>query len=380
MPSMPDPLPPRTGPLRDLRVLEFAGIGPAPFAVMMLADMGAEVVRIERPSVVSPERGATLRGRRLLALDLRNEAGHAQAMALARQADVLVEGFRPGVMEGLGLGPEALLQAAPRLVYARMTGWGQNGPRAHTAGHDIDYIAIAGALHAIGPDEAPSVPLNLVGDYGGGALYLVAGILAALHEAGCSGRGQVIDSAICDGTVSLLSLMHGLRAKGRWHDARKSNVLDGAAPFYRSYRCADGLHVAVGAIEPGFYRQWRERAGLLDDPLFDDPRDRTQWPAQCAAAERLFASRDRAHWLARFEGSDACVAPVHSLADSLVDEHLVARGAFVEVEGTLQPAPAPRFSRTASAARPSTRVDDAQALIADWTRPGGAYAPGPIRP
>jgi alpha-methylacyl-CoA racemase len=357
-----------SGPLAGLRVVEFAGLGPAPFAAMMLADMGADVVRIERPvNRQTLERGAVLRGRQLLALDLRRPNALVQAASLVAQADVLVEGYRPGVMERLGLGPQPMQSANARLVYARMTGWGQTGPRALTAGHDIDYIAITGALHAVGPEDQPVVPLNLVGDYGGGALYLVVGILAALHAARASGRGQVVDAAICDGTVSLLSLMHGLLQGQRWTDRRHSNTLDGAAPFYRSYRCSDGEFLAVGAIEPQFYAELRERAGLSDS-LFDRQLDRTLWPAQTAAMAAVFAARSRSEWLRIFEGSDACVAPVLSLGDSKFEPHLVARGAFVDVGGEEQPAPAPRFSQTPSTARASIVVPEAAAILDRWAR------------
>ena len=356
----------RAGPLADLRVIEFAGLGPAPFAAMMLADMGAEVVRIERPANTQIlERGAVLRGRQCLALDLRQPEALAQAAALVARSDVLIEGYRPGAMERLGLGPEPMHAGNPRLVYARMTGWGQIGPRAQTAGHDIDYIAITGALHAMGSAGQPAPPLNLVGDYGGGALYLVVGVLAALHTARVTGRGQVVDAAICDGTVSLLSLMHGLLQSQRWTDRRHSNTLDGAAPFYRTYRCRDGEFIAVGAIEPQFYAELRERAGLTD-PLFAPQLDRKMWPAQAEALAAVFASRSRSEWLAIFEGSDACVAPVLSLGDSRSDPHLVARGAFVDVGGEAQPAPAPRFSSTPSAARVSVAEPNAQAVLERW--------------
>jgi len=362
---MIEPMKGRQGPLRGLRVVEFAGLGPAPFACMMLADMGASVVSIERPGHASPEAGATLRGRERLALDLRTQEGCRTATDLLAHADVSIEGFRPGVMERLGLGPASMLARNPALIYARMTGWGQEGPRSAEAGHDIGYVALAGGLHPIGPAEEPSVPLNLVGDYGAGALYLVAGVLAALHEAGRTGRGQVVDAAICDGVVSMLSLMHGLRAAGRWHDRRRSNVLDGAAPFYRTYRCADGLHIAVGAIEPAFYAEFRERAGLTD-ALFDRQHDRSLWPEQARVVAQVFAQRPRAQWLAAFAGSDACVTPVNDLAGSQADPHLAARGAFVTVQGELQPAPAPRFSASPSLARPSARVSDPARLLAAW--------------
>ncbi len=352
------------GPLAGLRVVEFAGLGPVSFAAMLFADMGARVVRIERPGAPGPERGATLRGRERLALDLRSAPGLQAARDVLRHADVLFEGFRPGVMERLGLGPDTVLALNPRIVFGRMTGWGQQGPRSQEAGHDIGYLAVAGALHAIGPAQAPSVPLNVVGDYGGGALYLAMGALAALHAARQSGRGQVVDAAICDGTVSLLSLVHGLRAASRWNDQRQSNVLDGGAPYYRTYCCADGLHLAVGAIEPQFHAAFCARLGLC--PQAFAQQDRARWPEQARALEALFAGAPRAHWEALLAGSDACVAPVNDLAASVRDPHLQARQAFVRVDGELQPAPAPRFSASPSKARPAECIARVDAWLADW--------------
>lgn len=355
------------GPLRGVRVVEFAGLGPVSFTAMLLADMGARVVRIQRPGAVEMERGATMRGRQRLELDLRSAEGLATARELLRHADIAIEGFRPGVMERLGLGAAELFALQPALVFGRMTGWGQEGPRSQQAGHDIDYLAVSGALHTIGPAEGPSVPLNLVGDYGGGALYLAVGVLAALHEAGRTGSGQVVDAAICDGTVSLLSLIHGLRAASRWRDERQANVLDGAAPYYRSYRCADGLHLAVGAIEPQFYAEFCARLDL--DPVAFAQRDRGRWPEQARALEALFVREPRAHWEGVFESSDACVVPVNGLAASTRDPHLVARKAFVELEGELQPAPAPRFSHSPSVPRPTRHVVADAHWLADWARP-----------
>ncbi|MGE4335015.1 MAG: CaiB/BaiF CoA transferase family protein [Pigmentiphaga sp.] len=355
----------RQGPLTGVRVLEFTGLGPAPFAAMLLADLGADVVRIERSEAQPFGRGATARGRQIITLDLQDAVDRDHALALAARADVLIEGFRPGVMERLGLGPDTLLQRNPSLVYGRMTGWGQSGPRAHTAGHDINYIAITGALHAIGPTDEPNVPLNLVGDYGGGALYLAMGILAALLESRRSGLGQTIDCAICDGTVSMMSLMIDLLQAGRWTDARASNVLDGAAPYYRNYRCADHKFIAVGAIEPKFFALLLERLELTDDPLFAEQNNKNHWAAQRAAMQQVFARRPRAEWLQRFEGSDACVAPVNSLVESFSDPHLKARKAFITVDDQRQPAPAPRFSRTPAEARPH-RVCTVQDILAAW--------------
>lgn len=367
--------PARSGPLRGMRILEVGGIGPGPFAGMMLADMGAQVVRIERADAPIQERGPTARGRQLLDLDLKDAAACEKVKALAARSDVLIEGFRPGVMERLGLGPQVLCEANERLVYARMTGWGQSGPLAQTAGHDIDYIAITGALSAMGPaDREPPVPLNLVGDYGGGAMYLVAGILAACLEAQRSGRGQVVDAAICDGTVSMMSLFHQLRHEGRWHEGRGTNVLDGSAPFYRAYSCRDGLFLAVGAVEPQFYAQLRRIAGW-HEPLFDDQYNERLWPAMTERAQALMLARTRDEWMQLFEGSDACVAPVLSLEESLSHPHLQARGSFVEIDGLRQPAPAPRFSRTPSqalASERSTRIED---LITQWSQPCDARQP-----
>jgi alpha-methylacyl-CoA racemase len=352
------------GALQGLRVVEFAGLGPASFAAMLLADMGANVVRIVRPGHVEMEMGATIRGRTQLSIDLRVAEGRDSALQLLDAADVLIEGFRPGVMERLELGPDVVLSRNERLVYGRMTGWGQTGPRALTAGHDIDYIAITGALNAIG-NEDPAVPLNLIGDYGGGGLYLAMGILAAVLHSRAHGRGQVVDAAICDGTVSLLSLMHGLRHVSKWQDTRQSNVLDGAAPFYRTYRCRDGKHIAVGAIEPQFYKMLLEKLGI-DDVLFQRQHDRTLWPEQANYLRCLFAERDRDDWVSLFFGSDACVAPVNSLSESLTDSHLVARGAFVNLAGETQPGPAPRFTATPSSARASAQADNARDVLESW--------------
>lgn len=354
----------RTGPLQTLRVVEIAGLGPVTFAAMLLADMGAEVVRITRPGHIEMETGATLRGRTQSVLDLRSPEGRQAALDLLEHADVLLEGFRPGVMERLDLGPAAALARNPRLVYGRMTGWGQDGPRLSTAGHDINYVALTGALHAIGTGD-PVVPLNLVGDYGGGALYLAMGILAGVLRARACGTGQVVDCAICDGTVSLLSLMHGLRHAGRWKDSRQSNTLDGAAPYYRTYRCQDGKYVAVGAIEPPFYKLLLEQLGL-QGPLFADQHDTSRWQEQARVMQDLFGTRSRDEWAELFSGSDACVTPVNSLAESLQDTHLTSRQTFVDLSGEVQPAPAPRFSESPSSARPSQHADSVQQILERW--------------
>lgn len=375
----------RIGPLRDLKVVEFAGLGPAPFAAMMLSDMGADVVRIERGKKADDivRQGGptdiTGRGRRSVELDLKQAPDLAAARALIAAADVLVEGFRPGVMERIGLGPEESLAANPRLVYARMTGWGQDGPLARAAGHDINYIAVSGALASIGPkDGAPVPPLNLVGDYGGGALYLVAGILAARLEALSSGLGQVVDCAMVDGAVNMLALFHSLLAEGRWDDTRRgANLLDGGAPFYRTYECADGRHIAVGALEPQFYALLREKAGL-DDAAFDHQYAAEDWPAVHRKAEAIFRTRTRDAWCELLEGSDACVSPVLSLSEARAHPHIEARGSFVEVAGVAQPAPAPRFSRTPSAigSPPGTGRASAAEILESWRRPAQPQATG----
>lgn len=355
-----------SGPLHGMRILEIGGIGPTPFACMMLADMGAQVVRIERAGAPIRERGPTARGRIVQDLDLKDPSDRDRVQAMAKRCDVLVEGFRPGVMERLGLGPDTLCASNPKLVYARMTGWGQSGPLAARAGHDIDYIAITGALEAMGPAGGPpTVPLNLVGDYGGGALYLVVGILAACLEARSSGRGQVVDAAICDGAASMMSLFHQLRHEGQWHAHREANLLDGGAPFYRSYQCRDGRYLAVGALEPQFYAQLRRIAGW-DDSLFDEQFNQERWPAMTERAQAIMRKYTRDEWMQLFADTDACVAPVLSLEESLSHGHLQARGCFVELDGLTQPAPAPRFSRTPSHARSSVRSTSIDDLISRW--------------
>jgi alpha-methylacyl-CoA racemase len=354
------------GPLRDIRVLEFAGLGPAPFAAMMLSDMGADVVRVDRPGGKRRPNDIVGRGRTSCELDLKNPDHIAQAVRLATRADVVLEGFRPGVMERLGLGPEPLLAANPKLVYARMTGWGQQGPLAAAAGHDINYIAIAGALGCIGSAGGPPVPpLNLVGDYGGGSMFLVVGVLAALHEARRTGSGQVVDCAICDGVLSLMSLFHTLSASQAWH-ARGTNQFDGGAHFYTTYECADGNYLAVGAGEAKFYATFREVLGL-NDAAFDDQRNREAWLALKQKVAAVMKTRSRDEWLAHFAGRDACVSPVLSIAESLQHPHVQARQSVVEHEGVAQSAPAPRFMRTPSAIQPSRRVQSVEELSALWS-------------
>ncbi|MBP2367635.1 CaiB/BaiF CoA transferase family protein [Pseudonocardia parietis] len=339
------------GPLAGRTILELAGIGPGPFACMTLADMGAEVIRIDRPSGpgIAPASGRAdilNRGKRSIVLDLKQPAGVQAVHTLAERADVLVEGYRPGVAERLGLGPEALWERNPKLVYGRMTGWGQDGPLAQAAGHDIGYIAVTGALGAIGDAGGPpQIPLNLVGDFGGGSMYLVSGILAALLEAERTGRGQVVDAAVVDGAAHLLAVIHSLLGSGRWEDRRGANLLDGGAPYYAVYETADGRYMAVGAIESKFYA---ELLRLLEiDPERAAPErqnDRDGWPQLRAVLAGTFASRTQAEWTAVFEGTDACVAPVVGLREAAAHPHVAARGSVVEVDGVLQPGPAPRFS------------------------------------
>ena len=363
-----------SGPLGGLRVVEFAGIGPGPFAAMLLADMGADVIRIVRPGGTDDDVDIVHRSRRSVALDLKSAAGREGALALLGAADALIEGFRPGVMERLGLGPEEVRACNRRLVYGRMTGWGQTGPLAHVAGHDINYIALAGALGSIGPAGAPPVPpLNLVGDYGGGALYLVVGLLAALREAERSGEGQVVDCAMVEGAASLLSLFWTLHAQGGWSGPRGANFLDGGAHYYGTYACADGRYIAVGAIEPQFYATLLRLLGI-DDPDFVAQNDRDRWPVLQEKLRRLFRQRSRDQWCALLEGTEACVAPVLALTEAPDHPHLAARGAFIELDGARQPAPAPRFSRTPSVARRTTRIELADALAGWGVRLSGQEA------
>ena len=336
------------GPLTGIRVVELAGLGPAPFACMLLAELGADVVKVDRVGSnslgVPAELDLLNRGRPSVVLDLKEQRGVETARRLVDSADVFVEGFRPGVAERLGLGPEDLFARRPALVYGRMTGWGQDGPLAQVAGHDIDYIALSGALHAIGPSERPAVPLNLVGDFGGGAMYLVVGVLAALVEARSSGRGQVVDAAIVDGSAHLMTMVHGLLNAGAWVDARESNLLDGRAPFYDLFETSDGRHMAVGPLEPAFYAELEERLELAE-PL-PDRNDVDAWPSLRRRLAETFGARTQAEWTTVFEGSDACVAPVLSMRAAADHPHLVARGTFDARPDGVQPAPAPRFSRT----------------------------------
>lgn len=355
------------GPLRGVRVLELAGMGPAPFCGMLLSDLGADVVRIDRPDAVYDRFMIETRGRRSVALDLKDRKGRETALCLAEKADLLIEGFRPGVMERLGLGPDVVLERNARLVYGRMTGWGQHGPYSGMAGHDINYIAITGALHSIGPAERPTPPLNLVGDFGGGALYLAVGLLAALRHAERTGEGQVIDCAMSDGTIGLMSLLYGHLARGTWRDARGANVIDGGSHFYNCYQCADGGWIALGAIEPQFYATLRTLAGA-DDPAFDAQLDEARWPGLKDRMAALVATRTRAEWTALLEGSDACFAPVMSMREAQHHPHNLAREAFTEVDGVAHPSPAPRFSRTPGAIQgpPIAAGDGGAAALRSW--------------
>lgn len=363
------------GPLAGLKIIEFAGIGPGPFAAMLFADMGAEVVRVERRGMA--RRPLSLlnagpfdvlnRGRRAIAIDLKRPGGVQVALRLVKQADALIEGFRPGVMERLGLGPDICLQCNPRLVYGRMTGWGQTGPLAHAAGHDINYVAISGALHAVGTPDQPLPPLNLVGDFGGGALMLAWGMLAALWEARESGQGQIVDAAMTDGAALLMGMFYGLKAGGLWSNERGSNLLDGGAPFYGTYACADGKYLAVGPIEPGFYRLFLEKSGIVD-PELAGQYDLSAWPDQRATLAAIFAQRPRDEWCALLEGTDACVSPVLDLDEAPLHPHNQARRTFVLIDDVLQPAPAPRLSRTPGAIRnpPPLPGQDTRAVLCDW--------------
>ncbi len=335
-----------------MRVVEMAGIGPAPLACMLLADLGADVVRVDRtgPSglglAMSPQHDVNARGRRSVALDLKQAAGRAAVLRLIAKADVLVEGFRPGVMEKLGLGPEPCLALNPALVYGRMTGFGQQGPLSNAAGHDINYIALTGVLDAIGPaGGGPLPPLNLTGDYGGGALYLAFGVMAALYERQRSGQGQVVDAAMVDGAASLASIFFGLRAAGNWSEPRGQNLLDGGAPFYGTYETADGRWVAIGPLEPKFFALLAQALGL-EDRFVKRQYDRRLWPEMRDAIATAFRQRTRDAWCDLLEGTDACFAPVLSFAEAPGHAHAAQRGAFVDVAGVVQPGPAPRFGRT----------------------------------
>ena len=358
------------GPLQGIRVIEIAGLGPGPFCAMLLADLGADVLRIERATgsgLFDPKFDLSNRGKRSVVLDLKKPEGVAAVLKLVESADILTEGFRPGVMERLGLGPDICLARNPKLVYGRMTGFGQTGPLAKVAGHDINYIAMSGALHAIGGADKPVPPLNLVGDFGGGALYLAFGLMAALIDAGRSGKGQVVDATMIDGAASLMTMMYGMAAAGSWDDRRYTNLVDGGAHFYDTYETADGRHVSIGSIEPQFYAELIRLAGL-DPAEFAAQNDKAEWPRMKARLVEVFKTKTRDEWCSLMEGSDVCFAPVLSMFEAPEHPHNRERGTFIEVDGVVQPGPAPRFSRTAPGRptpppAPGAHTDQG---LADW--------------
>ena len=370
------------GPLCGIRIVEIAGIGPGPFCAMMLADLGAEVLRVDRaerarlPRPDGPNLDLLNRGRRSVGVDLKSPAGVEVVLRLVEKADALIEGFRPGVMERLGLGPDVCLARNPNLVFGRMTGWGQDGPLAKAAGHDLNYIALTGALHAIGrADSPPPPPLNLVGDFGGGGLMLAYGILAALLERVRSGKGQVVDAAMVDGAAALMSIIFGAHASGWWRDERAANMLDGGAHFYDCYETKDGKYVSIGSIEPQFYAQLLELTGLKGESL-PHQMDRSSWPKLKERLAAIFKTRTRDEWCEVMEGTDVCFAPVLSLAEAPEHPHMKARDTFVEVEGVRQPGPAPRFSRTPGVIErpPAHAGEHTDEALADWGFPSGDVA------
>lgn len=366
-----------TGPLAGIRVIEMVGLGPCPFAAMMLADMGAEVIRIDRkitPGTANsyPSLGTKFdvlaRGRRSLALDLKQPEATETLLQLIAQADVLIEGFRPGVMERLGLGPDVCLQRNGRLVYGRVTGWGQTGPLAQAAGHDINYLALSGMLHAMGrADTAPAPPLNLVADFGGGAMMLAFGVVCAILETKSSGKGQVVDAAMVEGSALLGAMIYGNQAFGAWSNQREANLLDGGAHFYDTYVCADGKFISIGAIEPQFYALLL-RLCEITDTEFHDQMDINKWPALSAKLSNIFRTKSQQSWCELLEGSDACFAPVLDMTAAVRHPHNQARGTFIEVAGVIQPAPAPRFSRsiTEVACAPAAPGQHSEAILKDW--------------
>ena len=362
------------GPLAGIRIIEMAGIGPAPFAAMMLSDMGAEVIRIDRkgrPEAnefdVLKNGGFLNRGRRSIALDLKKAQAVSALLDLIASADALLEGFRPGVMERLGLGPQACLARNSALVYGRITGWGQSGPLAHAAGHDINYIALTGALHAIGKAEAPVPPLNMLGDFGGGAMFVAFGMVCALLEARSSGQGQVVDAAMTDGAALLMAMQYSFKSMGHWQNSRESNLLDGGAPFYGTYRCADGKWLAVGAIEPRFHDLLIDKLGLSPE-AFAERWNPEQWPHLRQLLAETFLKRTRSEWCAVLEGSDACVAPVLDMDEAPMYSHNLARQTFVRHAEVIQPAPAPRFSRTPAQIQrpPAAPGEHGEEILSEW--------------
>ncbi len=364
-----------SGPLTGLKVIELAGIGPAPMAAMMLSDMGAEVIRVDRLTasglgIPMPKKFNFLgRGRKSIAVDLKNPDGIETLLDLIDKADIVIEGFRPGVMERLGMGPDVCLERNPKLVFGRVTGWGQEGPLSKSAGHDLNYIALSGALHAIGRsnDEPPTPPLNLVGDFGGGTMFIVVGILAALHEVKNSGKGQVVDAGMVDGALSLMTSIYGMNAGGAQSDERASNILDSGAHFYNTYETRDGKYVSIGSIETKFYAMLLEKLGLDPDSL-PPQMERESWPAMKEKFKEIFLTKTRDEWCALMENTDICFAPVLSLAEAPDYAHNKERGSFVDVEGVMHPAPAPRFSATPSSIKsptPPTGVHTDE-VLADW--------------
>ncbi|MCA3256189.1 MAG: CoA transferase [Alphaproteobacteria bacterium] len=365
-----------SGPLAGLRIVELAGIGPGPFCGMMLADHGAEVIRVDRVGAGVNPRDPLLRSRRSIAVDMKSADGVAVIRDLCRSADGLIEGFRPGVTERLGLGPDMLLADNPKLVYGRMTGWGQTGPYAAAAGHDINYIALSGALHTYGrAGEKPTPPINMIGDFGGGGMMLAFGMVSAMLAAKTTGKGQVIDCAMTDGSAALMAMIWGFRAMGIWADERGVNMLDTGAHFYDTYECADGKYVSIGSIEPQFYALLRKLTGLDADPDFDAQMDRNSWGPLKAKLTALFKTKSRDEWCAIMETTDVCFAPVLSMGEAPSHPHNVARGTFVEVGGHVQPAPAPRYSATATAA---PRVPPATGADTDTLLGGLGYDAGRI--
>jgi len=355
------------GPLQGIRIVEFAGIGPGPFAAMLFSDMGAEVIRIDRKGGRNPAKTEIyMRGRRTVQLDMKKPEAVEAALKLIEKADALIEGFRPGVMERLGVGPDVCLKRNPKLVYGRMTGWGQSGPLAEAAGHDINYISISGALHAIGARGGkPTPPLNLVGDFGGGALYLAFGVVCALLEVQRSGKGQVVDAAMTDGAASLMSMFYAMTAMGIWKDERSANMLDGGAHFYDTYETKDGRYVSIGSIEPQFYKELMEKTGIADE-AFLAQMDRAQWPALKEKLAAVLKTKTRDEWDRVMQGSDVCYAPVLSIAEAPRHPHNVARKTFIELDGVVQPAPAPRFSRTVAEVQGAPQPVDSKTALSGW--------------
>jgi alpha-methylacyl-CoA racemase len=358
------------GPLAGVKVIEMAAIGPVPFCAMMLSDMGAEVIRVDRLNQKgSGDRANVLfRGRKSVAVDLKNPLGVETTLELIDQADIVIEGFRPGVMERLGLGPEVCAERNPRIIYGRMTGWGQEGPLSQAAGHDINYISIAGALGSMGyPDRPPTPPLNLVGDFGGGAMYLLSGVLAALVERSTSGLGQVIDAAMTDGTASLLSPFFGMMAMNMWTADRYKNRLDGGAFYYGSYECKDGKHISIGSLEPQFYSLLLEKCEITDE-IFEEQLDQEAWSEKRKKLEAIFKTKTRSEWCSIMEGTDVCFAPVLDLKEAPNHPHNRERGTYIEFEGVTQPAPAPRFSRTKSSISSSAALigENTEEILTSW--------------